>query len=41
MPKGIYERKITKLFHCRCYLFCMYELLELSVTQIAKECGVS
>ena len=41
MPKGIYKRKSdTKLYRCRAYLFCMYELLELSSPQIAKECKV-
>ncbi len=28
-------------YKCRALLFCMYELLELSVTQIAKESGAS
>ncbi|KKL46957.1 hypothetical protein LCGC14_2340350 [marine sediment metagenome] len=33
--------KKTKLYQCPGYLFCMYELLELSTLKIAKECGVS
>jgi len=31
---------MSKQYKCRAYLFCMYELLELSTTQIAKECEV-
>ena len=30
----------TKLYQCRCYLFCMYELLDKNSNQIAKECRV-
>lgn len=43
-PKQIIESFIkpkTKSYKCRGYLFCMYELLELSSLKIAKECGVS
>ncbi len=31
--------KKTKLYHCPAYLFCNYELLELSTYKIAEECG--
>lgn len=31
----------TKLYHCRGYLFCMYELLGKSTIQIVKECKVN
>ncbi len=32
---------MNKLYKCRGYLFCMYELLEISSKQIARECGAS
>lgn len=29
------------IYNCRCYLFCVYELLGRSIRQIAKECLIS
>lgn len=32
---------MKEIYKCRGYLFCLYELLGKSTTQIAKECGAS